>query len=86
MKLTALGGGRFSLSFIAPGDNGPCGTPAAYVSHLNGRLVDLGIGPPVPGGTTFSAELSLPSGSRRLLIQARDAAGNLGAPAGVAVP
>jgi hypothetical protein len=85
MQLSALGAGSYRLTFTAPGDNGPCGTPAAYISHLDGRLVNLGLGPPAAGGSTFSAELSLPSGSRRLVIQARDAAGNLGPTAGVAV-
>jgi hypothetical protein len=85
MKLSALGGGRYHLTFTAPGDNGPCGTPAAYISHLDGRLVNLGLGSPVAGGSTFSAEFSLPSGSRHLGIQARDAAGNLGPMAGVPV-
>ncbi|MCW2971117.1 MAG: Serine protease, subtilase family protein [Solirubrobacterales bacterium] len=85
MKLSALGTGRYRLTFTAPGDNGPCGTPAAYISHLDGRLVNLGLGPPVAGGSTFSAEFSLPSGSRRLVIQAGDASGNLGPTAGVPV-
>jgi hypothetical protein len=40
----------------------------------------------VAGGTAFSAEISLPSGARRLAIQARDKGGNLGPVAGVAVP
>ncbi|HEY4427929.1 MAG TPA: S8 family serine peptidase [Solirubrobacteraceae bacterium] len=86
MSISALGGGMYRLTFTAPGDNGPCGTPASYISHLNGKLVDLGIGPPVQGGTTFSTTISLPSGSRRLVIQARDAAGNVGPPTAVAIP
>jgi hypothetical protein len=85
VMLSALGAGRFRLAFTAPGDNGPCGTPAAYLTRLDGKLVDLGLGAPAAGGTPFSAEVSLPSGARRLSIQARDGAGNIGPAATVAV-
>ncbi|MCW3069626.1 MAG: hypothetical protein JWL67_2251 [Solirubrobacterales bacterium] len=85
MTLTALGGGRYRLAFTAPGDNGPCGTPAAYITNVNGRTLNLGLGAPVPGGSAFSAEVSLPAGSRRLVLQARDAAGNVGPSASLAV-
>jgi hypothetical protein len=84
--LSPLGEGRFRLAFTAPGDNGPCGTPAAYLTRVEGRPVELGLGPPAAGGAPFSAEVSLPSGARRLSIQARDGAGNIGPAASVAVP
>jgi hypothetical protein len=69
----------------APGDDGPCGTPASYLVKVNGRTVNLGLGPPVAGGSTFTAEISLPEGSRLLAIQAVDDAGNLGPKATVRV-
>jgi len=78
VTLTSLGGGKYRLAFTAaPGDNGPCGTPAAYVTKVNGKPTNLGL-TPVAGGSAFSAEVTLPSGSKRLSVQARDAAGNLG--------
>ena len=86
MTLTALGGGLYHLAFTAPGDDGPCGTPTSYLTRVNGRLLTPGVGPPVSGGSSFSAEITLASGARRLSIQARDKAGNLGPPASVAVP
>jgi hypothetical protein len=86
LTLSALGGGRFRLAFTAPGDNGPCGTPASYLTRVDGRLVDLGLAAPAAGGTPFSAEVSLQAGARRLSIQARDNAGNIGPAASVAVP
>ena len=78
MTLTSLGAGRFRLSFTAPGDDGPCRTPATYLTRVNGKPVDLGLSSPVAGGTQFSAEVLLPSGASRLSLQARDKAGNLG--------
>jgi hypothetical protein len=86
LTLSPLGAGRFHLAFTAPGDNGPCGTPASYLTRLDGKLVNLGLGTPAAGGTPFSAEVSLPSGARRLSVQARDSAGNMGPTASVAVP
>jgi hypothetical protein len=85
VTLSPLGGGSYRLAFTAPGDNGPCGTPASYLTRVNGRLVALSLGPPVAGGNSFSANITLSSGARQLSIQARDAAGNVGAPAGVTV-
>jgi hypothetical protein len=86
LTLSALGEGKYRLSFTAPGDDGPCGTPASYLTRENGRLVDLGLGQPAPGGAAFSAEISLPATVRRLSIQARDKGANLGPPASIAVP
>ncbi|MEA2315201.1 MAG: hypothetical protein QOI03_1893, partial [Solirubrobacteraceae bacterium] len=86
MTLSALGGGSFRLTFTAPGDNGPCGTPGSYVTHVDGKLVNLGLGTPVAGGSAFSANITLPAGSRHLTLAARDAGANLGAPASVNVP
>jgi hypothetical protein len=86
IKLTALGGGSYRLSFTAPGDDGGCGTPASYMTRVDGRPVDLGLGAPLAGGSTFSGEVTLPAGARKLKLQAKDKAGNLGPPAAVAVP
>ena len=75
--ITALANGRFELSFTAPGDNGPCGTPASYLTRVNGKAVELGLHP-AAGGSNFSAEVSLPAHARKLSLQAVDAAGNIG--------
>jgi Subtilase family len=83
--LSALGEGRYRLAFTAPGDDGPCGTPSAYLTRVNGTLTDLGLGSPVAGGTAFTAIITLAQGARQLTIQARDKGGNLGPLAGVAV-
>ena len=85
ITLTSLGGGSYHLTFTAPGDDGSCGTPAAYLTRVNGKLVDLGLPSPVAGGSTFSANVTLAAGTRRLEIQARDEAGNLGPNTGIAV-
>ncbi|HEY4452518.1 MAG TPA: S8 family serine peptidase [Solirubrobacteraceae bacterium] len=84
VTLTPLGGASYHLSFTAPGDDGPCGTPATYITRANGKLVQLGL-VPVAGGSPFTGNVTLPAGTTRLTIQARDAAGNLGAPVGVRV-
>jgi hypothetical protein len=86
LTIAALGGRHFRISFTAPGDDGPCGTPASYITHLGAKRVELGLGPPAAGGSSFSAELTLPRGGRRLSIQALDKGGNLGPAASVAVP
>jgi Subtilase family len=86
LALTALGSGKYRLTFIAPGDNGPCGTPASYLTKVNGKKTDLGLGQPVAGGSSFSAEVTLASGALKLSIQAIDAAGNIGPAVTVAVP
>ena len=85
VTLTALGGGKFRLTFTAPGDNGPCGTPAKYLTRVNGRKTELSLHP-VEGGTPFSAEVTLPAGASRFSIQAIDAAGNIGPQITVPVP
>jgi hypothetical protein len=77
LAVASLGGGIYRVSFTAPGEDGPCGTPASYVTRVNGVKIDLGLHPSA-GGSAFSAEVALPSGARRLSIQALDAAGNLG--------
>jgi hypothetical protein len=86
MTLSPLGGGLYHLAFTAPGDDGPCGTPASYLPLLDGVPVDLGLGAPIAGGSPFSADIALPPGASQLSIQARDAAGNIGPPATVVVP
>jgi hypothetical protein len=85
LALTALGGERSRLTFTAPGDDGACGTPAAYVTFVNGKKTNLGLGPPVAGGSTFTAEVTLPAGARTLAVQAVDEAQNLGPRATVKV-
>jgi hypothetical protein len=85
VKLTALGGEAYELSFTAPGNDGACGTATAYLTRLDGRAVSLGL-QPVPGGSAFSAEVTLRAGSRKLTLQAIDGAGNLGPKVVVAVP
>jgi hypothetical protein len=78
IALSSLGGGRYHLTFTAPGDNGACGTAASYLLRINGKSASLPLGAPVAGGSAFSAEATLPAGARNLSIQAIDAAGNLG--------
>lgn len=77
LALVLLGGGAYRLTFTAPGDNGPCGTPASYLVKVDGHTASMGL-VPVAGGSQFSAEVDLPAGSRWLSIQAIDAAGNIG--------
>jgi hypothetical protein len=83
--LTALGGGKYRLTFTAPGDDGACGTPASYLTRINGKPAALGLGAPVAGGSTFSREVTLPAGARKLSLQAVDEAANVGAPASVRI-
>ncbi len=83
--LTSLGSGKYRLTFTAPGDDGSCGTPTSYLTRVDGKSADLALGQPVPGGSTFSAEVTLPAGARNVTIQAIDDAGNVGAPASVKV-
>ncbi len=77
-SLSALGGGRYTLRFTAPGDNGSCGTPARYIARAGRTPVEIGA--PAPGGTVVTREVTLPGGGRKLTLQAEDAAGNLGVP------
>jgi hypothetical protein len=77
LGLASLGAGKYRLTFTAPGDDGACGTPVRYLTRVDGKASSLGL-TPVAGGTQFSAEVTLPSGSRQLSIQAVDDAGNIG--------
>ncbi len=77
MGLKSVGSGRYLLTFLAPGDNGPCGTPATYRTSINGQSAELGLHP-VEGGSNFSSEFSFPKRVRKLSLQAIDAAGNVG--------
>lgn len=80
VTLTKLPARKYKLEFKAPGDNGPCGTPASYRTFVNGTEHNLGL-TPVAGGSTFSAEITLAKREkaiRQLSIQAIDAAGNIG--------
>jgi hypothetical protein len=85
LTLSALGGGKYRLTFTAPGDDGPCGTASSYLARVNPKGMAPTLGAPVPAGSTFSQEIELPSGARLLTIQARDEAGNLGQGAAVKV-
>jgi hypothetical protein len=87
VTMTALGKRKYRLTFTAPGENGPCGTPASYLTRVNGEPIELGL-KPVAGGTTFSAEISLPKRLSRLFsIQAVGATpGNVGQAATLTVP
>jgi hypothetical protein len=78
ITLSALGGGKYRLTFTAPGDDGPCGTATSYLARVNPKGVAPTLGAPVPAGATFSQEIALPAGTRQLTIQALDDAGNLG--------
>ena len=86
---TPLVPARFPASTMAAvsltSADGSCGTPAAYLTRVNGKLVDLGLPSPVAGGSIFSANVTLAAGTRQLAIQARDEAGNLGPNTGIAV-
>jgi hypothetical protein len=86
LALSALGGHRFKLSFAAPGNNGPCGTPAAYLARVDGKPARLALGHPLRAGTRVSRTITLPSGAHQLTLAARDPAGNTGPPASVKVP
>jgi hypothetical protein len=86
LSLTALGKHKYRLAFTAPGENGPCGTPASYLTQVNGEEIELDLRP-VAAGTSFSGEITLPKSARVLSIQAVGAtAGNIGQAASVAVP
>jgi Subtilase family len=85
LALANLGGGKYRVTFIAPGDNGSCGTPAQYVTRVNGKKTALGL-KPIAGGSSFSAEITLAAGARKFSIQAIDAAGNIGPQAKAVVP
>ncbi len=76
ISVVSLGTGSYRVSFLAPGDNGSCGTPARYIARAGSQPVDLGA--PAAGGSAVSREVTLPAGSRKLSLQAEDAAGNIG--------
>jgi hypothetical protein len=86
VTLTELASHRYRLAFTAPGENGPCGTPASYLTKVNGEPAALGL-QPVVAGSSFSAEITLPKKARLLSIQAVGAtAGNIGQAASIPVP
>jgi hypothetical protein len=86
VTLTALGGNRYSLRLIAPGDDGFCGTADHFVARVDGQDVALGLGSPPAGGAAVTANVTLPAGASQLLLQAVDRAANVGAPALLTVP
>jgi hypothetical protein len=84
LRVTALGPGRYRISFISPGDNGPtCGTPAAYVVRINGRGSRVSLGTPVPAGQRVTRVVHMPASARTLTVLARNRSGVLGYPATV---
>jgi Subtilase family len=85
LTLTQLSKHSYRLMFIAPGDNGPCGTPASYRTIVSGKQRNLGLHP-VAGGTAFSATIALRRSAVQFSLQAVDAAGNLGPAVTVGVP
>jgi hypothetical protein len=76
-----VSGNTWTVRFTAPGDDGGCGTPAAYLARVGGTAVDLGA--PAAPGTQVTRQVTLPAESGTLVIQARDGAFNFGAPAGL---
>jgi hypothetical protein len=84
LRVTALGPGRYRISFISPGDNGlTCGTPAAYVVRINGRGSRVSLGTPVPAGQRVTRVVHMPASARTLTVLARNRSGVLGYPATV---
>jgi hypothetical protein len=79
LSVHSLGGDSYNVSFVSPGDDRECGTAKEYVARADGAPVKLG--DPVAGGQTFSGGATIPAGTHTLTVQARDEAGNLGAPA-----
>jgi hypothetical protein len=77
-SLHALGGGHYTLTFTAPGNDGSCGTPTSYLARAGRTPVELGA--PAAGGSTVTREITLPAGARKLTLQAEDAAGNVSVP------
>ena len=82
LALISQGGTSFRLGFRSPGDDGLCDTATRYVAEVDGQPLDLGA--PVEGGTTFTKDVTLPEGARKVTIRAADGpangAFNLGAP------
>ena len=78
MSLTPLGGDRYRLEFRSPGDDALCGTADKYEADVDGTTIDLGA--PVAGGDTFTEEITLPAGARRVTVRAVDEAENSGTP------
>ena len=76
--LTKLGGNRYRVAFTSPGDDGRCGTPAKYLTRVDGEQVDLGLSGPVKGGDRYTRDVTLPGDAATLSIQAYDEAGNGG--------
>ena len=83
LALARLGGDSYRLTFVSPGDDGFCATAERYVAELDG--VELDLGTPVAGGETFTKDIQLGDGTRRVTVRAADGAEseafNLGAPA-----
>src|SRR5205823_1964534 len=86
LRLTRLGPGRYRLTFVAPGDHGPCGTPAAYLTRVNGQPANLRLGTPVAAGQRVTMTVRLGPGARTLTVQAQNRSGVLGYPVSVRVP
>jgi hypothetical protein len=85
MALRRIGGHRYRLSFIAPGDNGACGTPARYRAWVNGRLARISFAHPPPGGRRVRLVISFIRQPIRFSLDAVNHGGVPGIPASVAI-
>jgi hypothetical protein len=85
LTLTRVRGFRYRLSFIAPGDNGACGTPARYRAWLDGRPARLSFAHPPPGGQHVRLMISFSKLPRRFSLDAVNHGGVPGIPASVVI-
>ena len=88
LRVRALGGGRYRIRFVSPGDDRLCGTPDGYRLRLGGEALDVDLGSPMPAGRVLTAEIRLPRNApgSLLAVQAVDEVRNLGFPQERAVP
>ena len=84
MKVSRTGS-ALTISWIAPGDDGVCGTADHY--NVSVGPTPIGIAPPpAPAGTRQTLTIQLPKGKTKTVqLQAYDGAGNAGFPAVIAV-
>jgi hypothetical protein len=86
LRVRRVGGGRYRISFLAPGAQGACGTASSLVARVNGRAVALRLGRPRQAGRRMSPVVRLPRSARTLSLQARNRSGLLGYPVTVRLP
>jgi hypothetical protein len=86
LRVRALGGRRYRVSFVAGGAQGGCGTAAGLLARVDGRPAALRLGRPRPPGRGLSEVVALPRGTRTLTVQARNRSGLLGYPVTARVP